>query len=73
MTVSTSNTPEQYLKYHKLEVQNVVRVWSPGDSDFGYETFLWIDTDGHPWTSVIYGEQLVSVKSWNHFDPRHYL
>lgn len=66
-------TPKVYLKQHKLDVEEVVRVWTAGESDFGYETFLWLGVDGKPWTSVVYGEKLVTRQTWDVFNPAYYV
>lgn len=52
---------------HGHTVDKMVRVYSPGESDFGpYETFLFL-SDGKPKTAVIVRETLVVRDGWDVF------
>lgn len=71
--LASENTPEKFLKLSGQTVSKVVTVWSAAESDFGFETILFIDAADIPRTAVLLGEahghKLVVRRGWETFDP----
>lgn len=59
--------PDKFLELHGKTVGKVYMVWSAGDSDFGYETILYVTPKGKPRTAVMVGEDLVIEDGWDQF------
>lgn len=59
--------PDKFLELHGKNVGKVYMVWSAGDSDFGYETILYVTQKGKAKTAVVVGDELIIEDGWDQF------
>jgi hypothetical protein len=70
--VTAKHNAKEYIEAHGVTVDKVWKVWSAGESDFpGYETYLFTDEDGKPYTAVEKGDEFIVKPGWVQFDPRY--
>jgi hypothetical protein len=75
--LSDCTSPEEYLRLHKIEVAEVVRVYSAGDSDIvGCETILFLTPWRQARTAIIRKEwdgelTLICRDGWDVFNPAY--
>lgn len=71
--VAAKHDAKEYIEAHvDFGVSRVVKIWSAGESDFpGYETYLFLDEDGKPYTALERGDDFIVKAGWDQFDPRY--
>lgn len=70
---ATDLDPDELLAVHGHSVSKVYKVWSGSESDFNYETILYVDGEGRPHTAVVAEGKLVVQNGWKLFDVEEYL